>query len=56
VLNHPDPLLGNSGTPGTGASRLNLNINDTNFGLFTGENAKSNVTRRELQAQLRFNF
>ncbi len=50
VLNHPEPQLMT-----TGASLLNMNINDTNFGLFTGPFAKSNA-HREFQAQLRFNF
>jgi len=50
VLNHPEPQ-----TMITGASLLNMNINDTNFGLFTGPNAKT-TGHREFQAQLRFNF
>jgi hypothetical protein len=44
VLNHPEPAL------------PILSINDVNFGLITGVNAKSETSFRELQAQLRFNF
>jgi hypothetical protein len=36
-------------------SLLNLDINNTNFGLFTGSQAKTN-SHREFQAQLRLNF
>jgi hypothetical protein len=43
VLNHPEPA-----TP-------SLDINNANFGLITGANAKTNL-RRQFQAQLRFNF
>ncbi|MBI2149003.1 MAG: hypothetical protein HYU27_00155 [Acidobacteria bacterium] len=50
VLNHPDPQFAVSG-----ASLLNLDINNTNFGLFTGPNAKT-TGHREFQAQLRLNF
>src|SRR6266850_6724899 len=50
VFNHPEPQ-----PMTTGASVLNLNINDTNFGLFTGPNPKNNA-HREFQAQLRLNF
>ncbi|PYS50391.1 MAG: hypothetical protein DMG13_21185 [Acidobacteria bacterium] len=50
VLNHPEPQ-----TAITGASLLNLDINNANFGLFTGPNAKT-TSHREFQAQLRLNF
>jgi hypothetical protein len=43
VLNHPEP------------ANPVLNINDNNFGLITGNNAKSGL-HRMFQAQLRFNF
>ena len=43
VFNHPEPA-----TP-------ILDINDANFGLITGVNAKS-TEHRQFQAQLRFNF
>src|SRR5262249_39052537 len=46
VLNHPEP----------NPAALILNINDSNFGLFTGTNAKSDTSIREMQASLRFNF
>jgi hypothetical protein len=50
VLNHPEPQ-----TLTTGASLLNMDINNANFGLFTGPNAKT-TAHREFQAQLRLNF
>jgi hypothetical protein len=50
VLNHPEPQ-----TAITGASLLNMDINNTNFGLFTGPNAKT-TGHREFQAQLRLTF
>jgi hypothetical protein len=50
VLNHPEPQ-----TATAGASLLNLDINNPNFGLFTGPQAKTNA-HREFQAQLRLNF
>jgi Carboxypeptidase regulatory-like domain len=50
VFNHPEPQ-----TVITGTSLLNLDINNTNFGLFTGSQAKTN-SHREFQAQLRLNF
>ena len=50
VLNHPDPQIAT-----TGASLLNLDINNPNFGLFTGPNAKT-TGHREFQAQLRLTF
>ncbi len=43
VLNHPEPA-----TPV-------LDINNANFGLITGVNAKSTL-HRQFQAQLRFSF
>jgi hypothetical protein len=43
ILNHPEP-----GTP-------NLNINNANFGVITG-NAAKNAQHRQFQAQMRFNF
>ena len=46
ILNHPEP----------NPAALILNINDPNFGLLTGTNAKSETSYRELQASLRFNF
>jgi hypothetical protein len=46
VLNHPEP----------NPAALIMNINDPNFGLLTGTNAKSETSFRELQASLRFNF
>jgi hypothetical protein len=46
VLNHPEP----------NPAALILNMNDANFGLFTGTNAKSETSFRELQASLRLNF
>ena len=46
VFNHPEP----------NPAGLILNINDANFGLITGTNAKSETAIRELQASLRFNF
>ncbi|PYS30403.1 MAG: hypothetical protein DMG11_05340 [Acidobacteria bacterium] len=46
VLNHPEP----------NPTGLVTNINDVNFGLITGVNAKSETSFREVQAQLRFNF
>jgi len=46
VFNHPEP----------NPAALILNINDPNFGLLTGTNAKSETSYRELQASLRFNF
>jgi len=50
VFNHPEPQ-----TAITGTSLLNLDINNNNFGLFTGPQAKMN-SHREFQAQLRLNF
>ena len=50
VLNHPDPQIATAG-----ASLLNLDINNPNFGLFTGPNAKT-TGHREFQAQLRLTF
>ncbi len=50
VLNHPEPNTAN-----TAASSLILDINQPNFGLITGVNAKSTL-HRQFQAQLRFNF
>jgi hypothetical protein len=50
VLNHPEPQ-----TLTTGTSLLNLDINNSNFGLITGPSAKTNA-HREFQAQLRLNF
>jgi hypothetical protein len=50
VFNHPEPQ-----TAITGTSLLNLDINNNNFGLFTGQQAKTN-SHREFQAQLRLNF
>jgi hypothetical protein len=49
ILNHPEP---SQVGPMVGPM---LSINDANFGLITGTNAKSASTR-ELQAQLRFTF
>jgi hypothetical protein len=46
VLNHPEP----------NPAALIMNMNDANFGLLTGTNAKSDTSFRELQASLRFNF
>ena len=46
VFNHPEP----------NPAALILNMNDANFGLFTGTNAKSETSFRELQASLRLNF
>src|SRR5262245_4340889 len=43
VLNHPDP------------STPNLDINNTNFGLITGANAKTNA-KREFQGMIRLTF
>jgi hypothetical protein len=45
VFNHPEPNTAN----------LILNINNANFGLFTGASAKTDL-RRQFQAQLRFEF
>jgi hypothetical protein len=45
VFNHPEPNTGN----------LIMNINNANFGLFTGASAKNDL-RRQFQAQLRFEF
>jgi hypothetical protein len=50
VLNHPEPQFATAG-----GSLLNLDINNANFGLFTGPLAKTNG-HREFQAQLRFRF
>jgi len=50
VFNHPEPQ-----TAITGTSLLNLDINNSNFGLFSGPQAKMN-SHREFQAQLRLNF
>jgi len=47
VLNHPEP--------NTAATSLIMDINNANFGLITGANAKT-VLHREFQAQLRLNF
>ena len=47
VLNHPEPS--------TAAANFITDINNANFGLITGANAKSTL-RRQLQAQLRFLF
>jgi hypothetical protein len=46
VLNHPEP----------NPAALILNMNDASFGRFSGTNAKSDTSFRELQAQLRVNF
>ena len=50
VFNHPEPATTTAGT-----SLLNLDINNANFGLITGPQAKTNL-HREFQAQLRLNF
>jgi hypothetical protein len=50
VFNHPEPQ-----TATTGASLLNLDINNSSFGLLTGPLAKTNFNR-QFQAQLRLNF
>ena len=50
VFNHPEPQLLT-----TGASLLNLDTNNPNFGLFTGPQAKS-IVHRQFQGQLRLNF
>ena len=57
VLNHPEPQLCalTACTTSTGGSLLNLDINNPNFGLFTGPQAKS-LGHREFQGQLRLNF
>jgi hypothetical protein len=47
VLNHPEP--------NTATNSLIMNINNPNFGLITGANAKTNL-RRQFQAQLRLDF
>jgi len=47
VLNHPEPS--------TAAANFITSINDANFGLITGANAKSTL-HRQFQAQLRFMF
>jgi len=47
VFNHPEP--------NTAAANFNMNINNSNFGLFTGTSAKTDL-RRQFQAQLRFDF
>ena len=47
VLNHPEP--------NTAAANFITSINDANFGLITGTNAKS-ALHRQFQAQLRFMF
>jgi hypothetical protein len=49
VFNHPEPSFA------TALNNALLNINQTNFGLITGQNAKTEL-RRQFQAQLRFNF
>ena len=43
VFNHPEP------------ANPTLDINNVNFGMITGANAKSTL-RRQFQAQLRLNF
>jgi hypothetical protein len=45
VFNHPEPNVAN----------LIMNVNNANFGLFTGTSAKTDL-RRQFQAQLRFEF
>jgi len=55
VFNHPEPQFQSSNLTPTPTSLLNLDINNSNFGLITGQLAKTN-THREFQAQLRFNF
>jgi hypothetical protein len=57
VLNHPEPQLCalTACATSTGGSLLNLDINNPNFGLFTGPQAKT-LGHREFQAQLRLNF
>jgi hypothetical protein len=47
VLNHPEPS--------TAAANFVTNINNANFGLITGANAKTTL-HRQFQAQLRFLF
>ena len=47
VFNHPEP--------NTATNSLIMNINNANFGQFTGANAKTNL-RRQFQAQLRLDF
>jgi hypothetical protein len=47
VLNHPEPS--------TATTNFITSINDANFGLITGANAKSTL-HRQFQAQLRFMF
>ena len=56
LLNHPEPQTATSNIlfPPP-ASLLNLDINNPNFGLFTGTNAKT-TAHREFQAQLRLSF
>ena len=55
VFNHPEPQTATSNQTPAPANLLNLDINNPNFGLFTGSQAKTNA-HREFQAQLRLNF
>jgi len=55
VFNHPEPQTATSNTVPNPTSLLNLDINNPNFGLFTGPQAKT-ISHREFQAQLRLNF
>ena len=55
VLNHPEPQLQTSNNTPPPTSLLNLDINNPNFGFFTGPQAKS-TSHRQFQAQLRLNF
>src|SRR5262245_63156670 len=55
VFNHPEPQTATSNTTPAPTSLLNLDINNPNFGLFTGPQAKT-ISHREFQAQLRLNF
>jgi len=55
VLNHPEPQFASSNTMPLPTSLLQLDINNPNFGLFTGVLAKT-TAHRQFQGQLRLNF